>query len=296
MQTFISIFKNLFLTCSLSPLRRQLIMESSDSIASHAASLPPTISENPEYLPPALPPKRHRTTNKLNNLNTTPPSSLKDIFDESIEETNELSSHTLNNNTSLMNNIKDTIVEILPKTQIVPSSPSSNYVQITTSTMNAAAAAAAVSSNSLTAQSANELLKTVPNPTSKSNSDSDMTKTSESNDNINNLHTVNDVRVIYTNVNNLNASNNQLSEENQYNQLYNDSMNDRNINNETDISNKLTAKHDSDKCRSNNRKIISNNNNTIKNENTDDEEVVVLRRPQVSPNNSIKVFNTSFIN
>lgn len=270
-------------------------MESSDSIASHAASLPPTICENPEYLPPALPPKRHRTTNKLNNLNTTPPSSPKDIFDESIEATNELSSHTLNNNTNLINNIKDTIVEILPKTQIVPSSISSNYVQITTSTMNAAAAAAA-SNNSLTAQSANELLKTVPSPTSKSNSGSDMTKTSESNDNKNTLHTVNDVRVVYTNVNNLNASNNQLSEENQCNQLYNDSMNDRNINNETDISNKLTAKHDSDKCQANNRKIISNNNNTIKNENIDDEEVVVLRRSQVSPNNSIKVFNTSFIN
>ncbi|XP_055301071.1 guanine nucleotide-releasing factor 2 isoform X20 [Sitodiplosis mosellana] len=136
-------------TMSLSPLRRQVIMESTDSLASHA-SLPPKIFENPDYRPPpALPPKRLRTASRLNDLNITPPSSPKLILSESIETptNNDLSSQSNNNNVLNNNRIKldnNMLMKanVLPPLVPAPVSPSSNYVQISTSTINAAAAAA----------------------------------------------------------------------------------------------------------------------------------------------------------
>ncbi|XP_031627497.1 guanine nucleotide-releasing factor 2-like isoform X6 [Contarinia nasturtii] len=157
-------------TMSLSPLRRQVIMESSDSLVSQASSLPPKMSENPEYRPPpALPPKRHRTSAKLNNLNITPPSSPKLILSESIEmPINDLSSQSIHNNAlnnnrnKLENNIQQKI------DNIPPTSPSSNYVQISTSTINAAAAAEAAKQTNTDPSKLKSNIVTVSNNVSES--------------------------------------------------------------------------------------------------------------------------------
>lgn len=278
-------------------------MESSDSLSSQASSLPPRICENPEYLPlsicenpgfsppifsenrenlpPALPPKRTRTITKLNNLNATPPSSPKLILSESSVEnptTNNLSSQNINN-TNVMNNNRSKC-EIGPKPiNTQPTSPSSNYVQISTSTINAAAAAeAANKQNNGTAK---------PEPIVKSNIDSVSNNVSESN------AMNNDVRVIYTNVNILNSTNNRSSHANHYMQLCDESERDRKPNSmaKIDGDNEITAAStDNDRCstQQNSSQSINNNNNSI-NDKMADEDVVVLRRPPASSNSSLKV-------
>ncbi|XP_031627493.1 guanine nucleotide-releasing factor 2-like isoform X2 [Contarinia nasturtii] len=274
-------------TMSLSPLRRQVIMESSDSLVSQASSLPPKMSENPEYRPPpALPPKRHRTSAKLNNLNITPPSSPKLILSESIEmPINDLSSQSIHNNAlnnnrnKLENNIQQKI------DNIPPTSPSSNYVQISTSTINAAAAAEAAKQTNTDPSKLKSNIVTVSNNVSESSA-------------VNN-----DVRVIYTNVNILNTTNNRSSSSDENHiQLYDSSCaNDDNQKSknsihqiECDTNNEHTAK-DNNRCTStvkqNSSQLINNNNNSINDKNADDEEdIVVLRRPpQASSNNSLKI-------
>lgn len=262
---------------SLSPLRRQVIMESSDSLVSQASSLPPKICENPEYLPPALPPKRHRTNIKLNNLNITPPSSPNLILSESMETpTNDSSSQSINNNRNKFDNIT--------KIDVTPISPtlSSNYVQISTSTINAAAAAEAAKQNIDTPKSPSRLKSNMP-PMSNNAPESSAVN--------------NDVRVIYTNVNLLNTTNNRSSDENHYIQLCDDGDDDQNTNSiekiEGDRSYEIKKTKDSDRCPvpQNSSQSINNNNNLINDKNADDEEdIVVLRRPQASSNNSPKVF------
>lgn len=255
-------------------------MESTDSLVSQASSLPPKICENPEYLPPKLPPKRHRTNAKLNNLNVTPPSSPKLILSESIEtSTNDLSSQSINNNVLYNNRNK---IEInLPKfdVPITPTSPSSNYVQISTSTINAAAAA--------------EAAKQIDPPKSPSKFKSNNQPVSNSVTESNAVN--NDVRVIYTNVNLLNSTNNRSSDESHYIQLYDGSVDDPKANPIVKIdgvANIVNTTKDDDRCsaQQNSSQIINNNNNLINDKNADDEEdIVVLRRPQASSNSSLKV-------
>lgn len=284
-------------------------MESSDSLVSQASSLPPMIAENSEYLPPALPPKRHRTNIKLNNLNITPPSSPKFIVTESSEATvNDLSSQSLNNNNSLNNN-RNKLNEMPMNAQHPPISPSSNYVQISTSTINAAAAAVADATkltNDTTTAAATTITPAavttaaapivvpakITSPTTpKSNKNSILNNVSE------NSAVNNDVRVIYTNVNHLNTTNNRSSDENHYTQLYDGSDDDQKskaiVTIECDTNAMVTAK-DNDRCslQQNSSQIINNNNNnkSINDKHVDDEEdIVVLRRPQASSNSSLKV-------
>lgn len=265
---------------SLSPLRRQVIMESSDSLASQASSLPPKICENPEYLPPALPPKRHRTNAKLNNLNVSPPSSPKLILTESIETpTNDSSSQSINNN--VLNNNRNKIENNLPivEVPVTPTSPSSNYVQMSTSTINAAA----------TAEAAKQKVEPPKSPTTIKSNNQPVSNSISDSSAVNN-----DVRVIYSNVNLLSTTNNRSSDESHYIQLYDGSGDDRKPNSIVKIdgvANEKTAK-DNDRCsaQQNSSQIINNNNNSINDKNADDEEdIVVLRRPQASSNSSLKV-------
>lgn len=328
---------------SLSPLRRQVIMESTDSLVSQASSLPPKIVENPDYLPPALPPKRHRTNIKLNNLNITPPSSPKFMVSESIESpaasTNDLSSQ--NNNNSLIGNNNRNMMSTKLEQRPPPTSPSSNYVQISTSTINAAAAAAAETAKqsngeptvqppraavvvipAATATATKAAAPQPPPPTSPSAPISNKTPI------VNNVTDVkcsavnNDVRVIYTNVNNLftNTTNNRSADNAQhYMQMYDGCANDRSKSNVfatkidcDDTNSAITANKENDRCpvQKNSSQTINNNNNKNKNnsnhsinndKNVDDEEdIVVLRRPQASSNSSLKVlislnpFNNNF--
>lgn len=318
---------------SLSPLRRQVIMESTDSLVSQASSLPPKIVENPDYLPPALPPKRHRTNIKLNNLNITPPSSPKFMVSESIESpaasTNDLSSQ--NNNNSLIGNNNRNMMSTKLEQRPPPTSPSSNYVQISTSTINAAAAAAAETAKqsngeptvqppraavvvipaATTATATKTAAPQPPPPTSPSAPISNKTPI------VNNVTDVkcsavnNDVRVIYTNVNNLftNTTNNRSADNAQhYMQMYDGCANDRSKSNVfatkidcDDTNSAITANKENDRCpvQKNSSQTINNNNNKNKNnsnhsinndKNVDDEEdIVVLRRPQASSNSSLKV-------
>lgn len=239
-------------------------MESSDSLVSQAASLPPIRCEIPEHLPPALPPKRHRTSTKLNNLNAhTPPSSPHFISNDSHEIlTIDVSSHNLNNNNLLNNNNRNKAITIedvtAAKLDAKPISPSSNYVQISSSTINAAAAAEAAT---------------------KPNKGDTMAKPIVGDDGgnktVNNVKhcNENDVRVIYTNVNHLNLTNNR-------------SPDGGGISKQIDAQQKLSQSINNN---------IYNNNNTISDETDDaaaiedDEDVVILRRPQASPNKLPKV-------
>lgn len=255
-------------------------MESTDSLVSQASSLPPKICENAECLPPALPPKRHRTNAKLNNLNVTPPSSPKLILSESIEmSTNDLSSQSINN--TALNNNRNKIENNLPKPDVLkaPTSPSSNYVQISTSTINAAAAAEAA--KKIDPPKSPSKLTSNNQPVLKS-----VTESSAMNS---------DVRVIYTNVNLLSTTNNRSSDESHYIQLYDGSVDDPKANSIAKIdgvANNVNTTKDNDRCpvQQNSSQIINNNNNSINDKNADDEEdIVVLRRPQASSNSSLKV-------
>ncbi|XP_055301060.1 guanine nucleotide-releasing factor 2 isoform X10 [Sitodiplosis mosellana] len=285
-------------TMSLSPLRRQVIMESTDSLASHA-SLPPKIFENPDYRPPpALPPKRLRTASRLNDLNITPPSSPKLILSESIETptNNDLSSQSNNNNVLNNNRIKldnNMLMKanVLPPLVPAPVSPSSNYVQISTSTINAAAAAA---------EAAKQNHDQSPISPTKFTSNIEQSVSNNVPSGANGVTVNNDVRVIYTNVNLLSTTNNRSSvdDDTQYIQLYGGSSGD----NDQDEKSKSIHTIESDRytentTKDNNRcavqpnkssQFINNNNNSINDKNADDEEVV-LRRPQASSNSSLKI-------
>lgn len=234
-------------------------MESSDSLVSATASLPPTICENPDYLPPALPPKRHRTNNKLNSLNT-PPSSPKLALTESLGKSiNDLSSQSLNNNNNLL---------IDNKSPITPTSPSSNYVQISSKTI--AAAAAAAQPNDFPNINSKIVVPSIPPPTAPST-----------------VLKGNDVRAIYSNVNNINATNKRSNDENHYIQLYDDSVGDHKLNaNSTNVCKTSNQSCDDERHQNTqtcNSKIINNNNTLSESNDTaddDDEDIVVLRHPQ----------------
>lgn len=336
---------------SLSPLRRQVIMESSDSLVS-ASSLPPKIVENPDYLPPALPPKRHRTNIKLNNLNITPPSSPKFIVSETSESpavshhniiaasTNDLSSQNSNNNNSLIGNNNNTNRNTMPSKfeRPPPQSPSSNYVQISTSTINAAAAEMAKQNNGeptstvvVIPAATTTTTKTAaasavpPPPTTASPASNKTAPTVNSVTDVKCSAVNNDVRVIYTNVNNLftNTTNNRSSDNDappHYMQMYDGCANDRGKSNaiaaKIDCDDKtnnsaVSANKENDRCHvqqpQNNSQTINNNNNLNKsNKNSnhasigsndkqadDEEDIVVLRRPQASSNSSLKVLISS---
>lgn len=270
-------------------------MESTDSLVSQASSLPPMIAENKEYmehLPPALPPKRHRTNIKLNNLNITPPSSPKLILSESFDATaNDLSSQSLNNN-SLKNNrnkLNDQPLNALHP----PTSPSSNYVQMSTSAIKAATAAeAAKQNNETTTATTTKTSPAIP----KSNKEPISNNGKESN------AANNDVRVIYTNVNILNTTNNRSSDISHYIQLCDGSNDGRKPNSNPQIEcDTKQAVNDKDSVRcplqQNSSQIINHNNNSINDKHDDDEEdIVVLRRPQASSNSSLKVaYLASFV-
>lgn len=255
-------------------------MESSDSLVSQASSLPPRMCENPEYLPPALPPKRNRNSIKMNNLNITPPSSPKLILSESVETpTKEVSSQAQCNNHILSNNRNK--IDTVAKHDAAPTSPSSNYVQISTSTINALAEAA---------KQTNDATKSPKSPTTITSN-----KTPASNHSSESFAGNNDVRVIYTNVNFLNSTNNRSSDESHYIQLYDGSVDDHTANSIDKMPSEIhesTAKdHDRRPLQQSNSPIINNNNNnSINDKNANDEEdIVVLRRPHASSNSSLKV-------
>lgn len=262
-------------------------MESSDSLASQAISLPPTISEKPTNLPPALPPKRHRTANRLNNLNASPPSSPNYITNEPIESPSSESSHHIANTTSHTphnNNISKLPANeiIVPRKQIAPISPSSNYVQITTCTMNAAAAAAAAA-NSMKYSSTSSASKDSMSAiclNGRTNGESTEAKTSPSD-----TPAVNDVRVIYTNVNHFHNSNNRLPDE---------TISQNGLMLEHNMHTQLNHKQSDRLSTNSDKECVINNNNTLKNANAIDNEddIVVLRHHQISPKDNLKVSTT----
>lgn len=269
-------------------------MESTDSLVSQASSLPPMIAENKEYmehLPPALPPKRHRTNIKLNNLNITPPSSPKLILSESFDATaNDLSSQSLNNN-SLKNN-RNKLDDPPLNAPHPPTSPSSNYVQMSTSAIKAATAAEAAKQNAETTTATTKASPAIP----KSNKEPILNNGKESN------AVNNDVRVIYTNVNILNTTNNRSSDVSHYIKLCDGSNDDRKTNSNPQLecnTKQAVNDKDNDRCplQQNSSQIINNNNNSINDKHDDDEEdIVVLRRPQASSNSSLKVaYLSSFV-
>lgn len=349
LDSYLNTMFNLFSFRSLSPLRRQVIMESSDSLVS-ASSLPPKIVENPDYLPPALPPKRHRTNIKLNNLNVTPPSSPKFIGSETespavshhniiAASTNDLSSQNSNNNNSLIgnnNNYRNTMPTKFERPP--PQSPSSNYVQISTSTINAAAAEMAKQNNgeptstivvipaaATTTTKPTAAAVAVPAPPTTASSTSNKTAPIvNSVTDVKSSAVNNDVRVIYTNVNNLftNTTNNRSSGNDappHYMQMYDGGAHERSKSNaiaaKIDCDDKMnnsavSANKENDRCTvqqpQNNSQTINNNNNLNKvNKNSnhaigindkqidDEEDIVVLRRPQASSNSSLKVLISS---
>lgn len=290
-------------------------MESSDSLASQT-SLPPKMCDNPDYRqPPALPPKRHRTASKLNNLNITPPSSPKLILSESIESAthNDLSSQSINNNVlnnnrnKLDNNVamKANILPPLapPQQKQPPPSPSSNYVQISTSTINAAAAAA----------EAAKQIDQSPNSPTKFKSNTEPTAPNNVPADVNGATVNNDVRVIYTNVNPLNTTNNRSStgDDTHYMQSYDgdsragdhDDHSDKSKSIhgiESDTNTDTNTSKDNNRCAvqpNNSSQFINNNNNSINDKNCadDEEDIVVLRRPQASSNSSLKVWPSFFL-
>lgn len=282
---------------SLSPLHHQVIMESSDSLSAQAISLPPTISEHPNHMPPALPPKRHRTTTRLNSLNTSPPSSPKCITTEPLESPSSESSHPIYNTSSHLsynnNSSKFPTNEIMvPRAHLKPISPSSNYVQITTCTMNAAAAAAASNNSvndfspSLTIDSSMCSVNGQSNGDATIGPETSGTRCTAPNEN--------DVRVIYTNVNQLDRSNNRLTNDTK-------SCNDLVLEHHADAkkSDRLSTNSDKDVCYDpDNTQCITNNNNTLKNANAverNDDDVVVLRRLPTTPKDSLKVYTLVFI-
>lgn len=281
-------------------------MESTDSLVSQT-SLPPKMSDNLDYRPPpALPPKRHRTNVKLNNLNITPPSSPKLILSESIEPAmqNDLSSQSINNN--VLNNNRNKLDNNIMKPNVLPSypppaapsaaiSPSSNYVQISTSTINAAAAAADVAKQQ---QQKPDQLPISPTKLKSNIEPVSNNIPSDANNVVNN-----DVRVIYTNVNHLSTTNNRSStDDTQYIQLYdgnNDDQNKKSIQKIDSDTNTENTTKDNQRCpvqQNNSSQFINNNNNSINDKNADDEEdIVVLRRPQASSNSSLKVCRFHFL-
>lgn len=324
---------------SLSPLRRQVITESSDSLISQASSLPPKICENPEHLPPALPPKRHRTNIKLNSLTETPPSSPKFFASESLEmpaaaaavaasTNNDLSSQNNNNNSVIVNNrnkIDGMKMPNLEHQQRPPTSPSSgNYVQISTSTIAAAAAEAETAKQRGAESAQHAAIVVVPAaPVSPS------AKTPPANNSVADVKCSavnNDVRVIYTNVNNLftnsTTTNNRSSaapaatgNAQHYMQMYDGCANDRGKSNkiidcdiESNSANHSANNHGNRQKAGCGQSIINNNINKTHNSNSnhsintadkhandDEEDIVVLRRPQASSNSSLKVLISTLL-
>lgn len=281
------------LLSSLSPLRRQIILESSGSLSPPAIALPKLLCENPEYLPPALPPKRQRANSKtMNNLHT-PPSSPKMCLNESIDENAETSSQNLNNNnvhgkSSLASDTLGTSNKSL--TPVTPTTPS--FATTPTLTQSKSANMPLVSHTTMSENSSMKPPTTMKAPTQPfepSNHSADA-----------------DVRTpIYSN------DNSRFSDENQYIYLYDGgggggggcgaAFNDKHKPNKNGIDSDTSggkAKVDSDGAGSNsnttstktinsNSKIknnINNNNNSNTSDNNEqgEESVVVLRHPSSS--------------
>lgn len=270
-----------FVLSSLSPLRRQVILESSGSL-SPSMPLPQLLCENPDYLPPALPPKRQRVNSKTINSLNTPPSSPKMLLNESIEENAESSSPNQNNNNVHSRNslASDTLSNSSkPLTPVTPTTPSF------------AAAPSIISSKSanipLVSHTMDESMikspKVIKGPTQISErnnhvADADVRPPIYSNDNPN--------------------TNSRFLDENQYIQLYDGDggSNDKyKSKNGIDIGGGDKVKMESDGTGGNsntssitinsNSKTKNNNNNSNtsdNNEHGDDSNVVVLRHPSAS--------------
>lgn len=209
--------------------------------------------EKPDYLPPALPPKRQRINSKsIINLNT-PPSSPKLILTDSIESTTNAPSqnnqHNNNNNNNNNSNTKKMSTvspsetfgsNSKPLTPVTPTSPSVS------------------SNNSASIVSANT-----------SSVGGRGTNTS------NNVPDI-DVRVIYSNdsANNQNAINNRSSDENHYIQLYDSCNDDRKLYNSTETE---KCENECGGSESNTHKNSNNNNNNNNGVVGNDEDIVVLR-------------------
>lgn len=276
---------------SLSPLRRQIILESSGSLSPPSMALPKSLCDNLDYLPPALPPKRQRANSKTMNSLHTPPSSPKMCLNESIDESAETSSQTQNNNhvhgkCSLVSDTLGTSSRSL--TPVTPTTPS--FAATPTITQSKSANVPLISHTSATENSSIESPTMMKAPT----------ESFEPNNHVADA----DVRTpIYSNDNS--NTNSRYSDENHYIYLYDggggDACNDKHKPNKNGIDSGTSggkAKVDSDGGGSNinitstktinsNSKIknnINNNNNSNTSDNNEqsDESVVVLRHPSAS--------------
>lgn len=272
---------------SLSPLRRQVILESSGSL-SPSMPLSQLLCENPDYLPPALPPKRQRANSKtLNSLNT-PPSSPKMCLNESNDEIAETTSQHLNrNNVAGKKNslASDTLSNSSskPVTPVTPTTPSF-----------------AVTPSITPSKSANVPLVSHTSPSNNLTMKSPTTITIKG---PNNNATDIDVRSpIYSNDNSSNTNNSRYSNDtNHYIHLYDGgSANYNDKHKQPNNKNGIDNDSDSDKTKidgdgagsnsinsnskmKNNININNNNNsNTSDNNEHDDESIVVLRHPSAS--------------
>lgn len=272
-----------FFLSSLSPLRRQVILETSGSL-SPSMPLPQLLCENPDYLPPALPPKRQRVNSKTINSLNTPPSSPKMLLNESIDENAETSSPNQNNNNvhSRSSHQSDTL-----------SSSSKPLTPVTPSTPSFVAAPSIISSKSANVPLVSHTFTTDESIIKSPNVIKGQTQTSERNNHVADA----DVRPpIYSNDNR--NTNSRFSDENQYIQLYDgdSGSNDKHKpKNGIDIGGGDKVKMDSDGAGGNsntssitinsNSKIKNNNNNSNtsdNNEHDDESNVVVLRHPSAS--------------
>lgn len=101
---------------------------------------------------------------------------------------------------------------------------------------------------------------------------------------------VNDVRVIYTNVNHFDSANNRLTDATQQRDRTISECSTRAL---TDDAHSDRFSVHSDKSACHDTTDNTNNNKTLKNANID-EDIVVLRRPPTSPKDSLKVFIALF--
>lgn len=256
--------------------------------------LPQLLCENPEYLPPALPPKRQRANSKTLNSLSTPPSSPRLCLNESFDEHAELSSENVNNNNvhNKMSLTTDTTSGgSKPLTPVIPTTPS--FVVSPSMTSSKSANVPLVSHTSASDTLSMKSPTVIEPPSIQS---------FETNNHVADV----DVRApIYSNDNR--NTNSQVSGEHHYIHLSDGSRGDsgcadkhkpnkngiecgsggqmaKNFNSGSagagSNSNTLTVNSNSKiKC---NNANINNNSNTSDNNEHDDEGIVVLRHPAAS--------------
>lgn len=258
--------------------------------------LPQLLCENPDYLPPALPPKRQRANAKSINSLNTPPSSPKLCLNESIDENAEMSSQNLNNNNvhSKSSLTSDTLSGgSKPLTPVTPTTPS--FAAIPSITPSKSANVPLVSHTSVS----DNLLPKSPTAIKVS--------TPQSFEPHNHVGDI-DVRTpIYSNDNR--STNSRSSNEHHYIHLYDGGnsrggtgIGDRHKPNKNGIdngsgsqmvkmdsesgagagSNSNTTTINSNSKIKNNNVNNNNNSNTSDNNERDDEGIVVLRHPTAS--------------